>query len=122
MDVGVPLSIMAARRFDQETGEQEPYEYTDVGNFEQLTVNVNALYYRPSYECYIVFKTGMYRRADRMVPLKAVTINEDDKIFTVVLGRDGDQASGLHLGKWLCVQWEGGTDNEAVIEIKAVGR
>jgi hypothetical protein len=118
---GQLLNIMAARRWENESGEQQPYEYTDVSNYDLLVAHINVLYASP-VDCKVIFKTGMYRRADKMVTMKNYDITSDDVIYPFILGRDGGQDSNTHLGKWLCVGWEGGSSNIAVVQITGVGR
>jgi len=124
MNKGKLLNLMAARRVSSGSAdEQEPWEYTNVRDVDQLVVHIYTLYYDDGTPTTVNFKTGMYRRPDKMASMldgSGVSLDTDNNIETVVLGRDGDQISGVQLGDWLCVEWN--PNNDCVFENKAIAR
>ena len=78
MASGTVVNLLTARRFGNEAGEQEPYEYSDVSNADQVVVSIRVLFASVSAGCSVVFKTGNYRRADCMRQLVSQTITTVD--------------------------------------------
>ena len=120
---GVVLNLMAARYCANSSGAQEPYEYTNIQNFERLVVHVRMLYSSDAITgSEIAFSSGNYKRSDCMTPLYSYTppAEQIGNVYDFVLGRDGETAT--ELGAWLKLTWVAGVSDVWVAEVKAVGR
>jgi len=120
MASGTVVNLLTARRFGNEAGEQEPYEYSDVSNADQVVVSIRVLFASVSAGCSVVFKTGNYRRADCMRQLVSQTITTVDAttVYQIALGRNTEYP----LGAWLAIGWEAASGDLMVVEVKGIAR
>jgi len=120
MASGTVVNLLTARRFGNEAGEQEPYEYSDVTNADQVVVTIRVLFASVSTGCSVVIKIGNYRRADCMRQFVSQTITTVDAttVYQIALGRSTEYP----LGAWLAIGWEAASGDLMVVEVKGIAR